>query len=84
MFRVHPLTDLDARAMLEQLRGKALLDGFRDGPVADRAAVIDVLLRVDRLIGDLLEVVELDINPLVAHGPGLGALALDVRMRVGP
>ncbi len=82
VFRVHPLTDDDAAAMLEQIRGKALLDGFRGGPVADRAAVVDVLLRVDRLIGDLAEVAELDVNPLVAHGPGTGALALDVRIRV--
>lgn len=58
MFRVHPLTDLDARAMLEQIRGKALLDGFRGGPIADRAAVIDALLRVDRLIGDLAEILD--------------------------
>jgi hypothetical protein len=71
-------------AMLEQIRGKALLDGFRGGPVADRDAVVDVILRVDRLIADLAEVAELDVNPLVAHGPGRGALALDVRIRVEP
>lgn len=82
VFRVHPLTDLDARDMLGQIRGKALLDGFRGGPAADREAVIDVLLRVDRLIGDVAEIVELDINPLVARTPGHGALALDVRIRV--
>jgi succinyl-CoA synthetase beta subunit len=82
VFRLHPLTREDAREMLDRIRGKALLDGFRGGPVADRDAIVDVLVRVDRLIADLADVAELDINPLVAHGPGCGALALDVRIKI--
>ena len=82
VFRVHPLTDVDAREMLDQIRGRALLDGFRGGPVADREALVDVLLRVSRLVGDLPEIRELDLNPLVACAPGLGVLAVDARIRV--
>jgi len=84
VFRVHPLTDLDAAEMLGQIRGAQLLDGFRGGPVADRAAVVDTLLRIDRLVGDLPMVSELDLNPLVARGPGEGVLAVDARIRVRP
>jgi acetyl coenzyme A synthetase (ADP forming)-like protein len=82
VFRLHPLTDADAGDMLDAIRGRALLDGFRGGPVADREALIDILLRVDRLVGDLPEIAELDINPLVARAPGEGAVALDVRIRL--
>jgi len=82
VFRVHPLTDVDAREMLDQIRGRALLDGFRGGPVADREALVDVLLRVSRLVGDLPEIRELDLNPLIARGPGQGVLAVDARIRV--
>jgi acyl-CoA synthetase (NDP forming) len=82
VFRLHPLTELDAREMLDRIRGRALLDGFRGGPVADRAALVDVLLRIDRLVGDHPEIVELDVNPLVARTPGRGAVALDVRIRI--
>lgn len=81
-FRVHPLTDMDAAEMLEQLRGKALLDGFRGGPIADRAAVIDIILRLDQLIGDLPMISEIDLNPVTAHAPGCGAIAVDARIRV--
>jgi acetyl coenzyme A synthetase (ADP forming)-like protein len=84
-FRLHPLTDLDARELLDAIRGKALLDGFRGGPVADRAAVVDAIARVDRLMGALPEVAELDLNPVVALGPGRGVLAIDARIRIaGP
>ncbi|MBK7076464.1 MAG: acetate--CoA ligase family protein [Myxococcales bacterium] len=38
-FRVHPLTDADARDLVDGVRAQALLDGFRGGPVADRAAL---------------------------------------------
>jgi acetyl coenzyme A synthetase (ADP forming)-like protein len=83
VFRLHPLTDLDAREMLDQIRGRALLDGFRGGPVADRDALVDVLLRIDRLVAELPQVAELDLNPLVARSPGGGAIAIDARIRIG-
>jgi acetyl coenzyme A synthetase (ADP forming)-like protein len=81
-FRVHPLTDVDAREMLDQIRAVKLLDGFRGGPAADREALAQILLRVSRMVGDLPQIQELDINPLIALEPGKGALAVDARIRV--
>lgn len=81
-FRVHPLTDVDAREMLDQIRGRALLDGFRGAPPADREALADAILRVDRMVGDLPEIEELDLNPLFALPPGQGVVAVDARIRV--
>jgi acyl-CoA synthetase (NDP forming) len=82
VFRVPPLTDLDAREMLDAIRGTCLLDGFRGAPPADRQALSDALLRVSRLVADVPEIHELDINPLVALAPGHGVLAVDARVRV--
>jgi acyl-CoA synthetase (NDP forming) len=82
-FRVHPLTDVDAREMLEQIRGKALLDGFRGAPPADKDALVEAILRVDRMIADNPEIQELDINPLLALPPGEGVVAIDARFRIG-
>jgi hypothetical protein len=48
--------------------------------MADVDALADVLCRVARLAEDLPEVVEMDINPLLA-GPD-GCLALDCKIRV--
>jgi len=83
VFRLAPLTTTDAREMLDSIRAKKLLDGFRGAPPADRAAVESVLLRVSRLALDHPEIVELDINPLVSLAPGEGTLAVDARVRIG-
>src|SRR5262249_2623431 len=48
--RLHPLTDVDARDMLESIRGKALLHGFRGAPPADEAALVAMLLRLSALL----------------------------------
>ncbi|NUP10040.1 MAG: hypothetical protein HOW73_28660 [Polyangiaceae bacterium] len=81
-FRVHPLTSTDAKEMLEQIRGKALLEGFRGGPLADKEGIVDAILRVDRMVADNPEIEELDINPLIARRPGHGVVAVDARIRV--
>jgi len=75
-FRIPPFTNSDAKAMLDELRGAALLRGVRGRPAADRAALVDVLMKMQRLAVDLSgEVAEVDINPLLA-GPS-GAIAVD-------
>jgi acetyl coenzyme A synthetase (ADP forming)-like protein len=83
VFRVNPLTATDAREMLDEIRGAKLLDGFRGSPPADREALIDTLLRLSRMVGDLPEILEIDINPLIALPPGEGVVAVDARIRVG-
>jgi acetyl coenzyme A synthetase (ADP forming)-like protein len=80
VFRVHPLGPADARDMLEEIRGRALLDGVRGAPAADRGALVDVILRLDRLVGDHPEVAEVDLNPLLARPSG--AIVLDARIHV--
>ncbi len=75
-FRVPPFTTRDATAMLDELRGAELLRGVRGQPAADRAALVDVLMKMQRLAVDLSDhVAEVDINPLLA-GPH-GAVAAD-------
>ncbi|MEU7041176.1 acetate--CoA ligase family protein [Streptomyces varsoviensis] len=76
--RVPPFGEDQARAMLGELRGRALLDGVRGAPPADVDALVEVVLRVQRMaleLGDSLA--ELDINPLMVLERGQGAVALD-------
>jgi len=79
-FRLHPLTDADAAAMLEEVRGTALLRGYRGAPKADEAALQDLLLRVSALVEACPEVREMDLNPVKVLGRG--ASVLDARIRV--
>ena len=75
-FRVPPFGKDEARRMLDELQGAALLRGARGRPKADRNALVDVIMRVQRMAMDLhAELAELDINPLAALPDG--AVALD-------
>ncbi|MER7482449.1 acetate--CoA ligase family protein [Streptomyces sp. NPDC126510] len=75
---VPPFGEEQARDMLAGLRGRALLDGVRGRPPADLDALVEVVLRVQRMaleLGDRLA--ELEINPLMVLPHGQGAVALD-------
>jgi acyl-CoA synthetase (NDP forming) len=80
--RLIPLTDADADDLIHGVHAAPLLFGHRGAPPVDTAALADVLLRVSRLAGDLPEVAELDLNPVLATPDG--AQAVDARIRVRP
>ncbi|MBV9665085.1 MAG: acetate--CoA ligase family protein, partial [Actinobacteria bacterium] len=66
-FRVPPFDKAEARRMIDEVQGAALLRGARGGDKASIPALVDVIMKVQRLAVDLHdEVAELDINPLVA------------------
>jgi len=79
--RLLPLTDTEAETMLQEMPGRALLDGYRGTPAADRAALRELLLRLSQLAETCPEIQEMDVNPVRAFEKGLSAL--DVRIRVG-
>jgi acetyltransferase len=79
-FRVHPVSDIDAREMVRAIRGIKLLEGVRGEPPADLSAVEDAIQRVSQLVGDYSEIVELDVNPFVLFERG--GVAVDARIRV--
>lgn len=79
-FRVAPLSIQSAKNMLAEIRAHAILDGVRGKPPADKAAIVDTLLRINQLVQDFPEIVELDINPLMVYPEGQGAIAIDMRM----
>jgi len=83
-FRVLPLTDLEAREMIGDVKSARLLEGYRGGDPGDIDAVVDALLRVSALIEDLPEVFEMDLNPVKVGTPGSGVRIVDARIRVRP
>ena len=79
-FRVTPLTDRDAREMVQCIRGYRLLEGYRGHPPADIPAIEELLLRVSRLVEEVPEISELDLNPVFALPPGQGCRIVDARI----
>lgn len=73
--RLAPVHADDAAAMLDELRGAAILDGVRGRPGINRAAVVDTIVRLGLLLAERPEIVEVDCNPVIS-GPG-GTAAVD-------
>jgi acetate---CoA ligase (ADP-forming) len=80
VFRIAPLGDADARAMMSSIRGATLLDGARGAPPIDRDAVASVIQRISELAIDFPGITELDVNPLLARPNGV--VALDARVSI--
>lgn len=82
-FRITPLTNFDAADMIRKIKGYRLLTGYRGHPSADLEALEETLLRVSRLVEEVPEISELDLNPIFALPPGHGCRIVDARIRIG-
>ena len=81
VFRMCPLTDADAEEMVSEMKGRALLRGYRGAAPADEQAFQGALLAISQLLDACPEILEMDINPIVVASAG--ATAVDVRIRIG-
>ncbi|GEO40758.1 GCN5 family N-acetyltransferase [Skermanella aerolata] len=75
-----PLNTNLAREMMSRTRVWKLLQGYRDRPPAAIDQIALTLIKISQMITDIAEIVELDINPLLADDAGV--LALDARIKV--
>jgi acyl-CoA synthetase (NDP forming) len=79
-FRMLPLTTADAEAMLDELRGKALLGEFRGRPARDIEALTTAMVGLSALFLDhRTHLADLEVNPLIVGAVGEGVRAVDVR-----
>jgi len=70
-----PLTHDEALALLTELKGARLLDGFRGMPAVDRNQLASVICSVATFATDHRDVVaELDVNPLICTGDSITAV----------
>ena len=76
--RCAPITRSEALAMISEVKGVRLLQGFRGSPKADIDALADTLVHVSHLAVNLEgQLAELDINPLLVLPAGQGVKAVD-------
>jgi acetyltransferase len=79
-FRVAPLSRADAQDMIEEIRGKRLIEGFRGKPPLDREALIKTLTSISSMLTENSAIAEIDINPLLVLENG--AVSVDARVLV--
>lgn len=77
-FRLIPISETDAKDMLNDLRGKELMSGIRGMPKGDPDELADILIRVSKLMEMYKQIKEIDINPLILTRSG--AKAVDARI----
>ena len=77
-FELPPLSERLARRMLESLRAWPLLGAYRGQAPVDLDRLIEVLMRISYLVADAPEIMELDVNPLLATPTEV--IALDARI----
>jgi acyl-CoA synthetase (NDP forming)/GNAT superfamily N-acetyltransferase len=80
-FRLPPATDAEAAELIDSVKGVATqLDGYRGAAALDRDALRELILRFTRLLREIPEVVEADLNPVRCMTSG--CLVLDTRLRI--
>jgi 4-hydroxybutyryl-CoA synthetase (ADP-forming) len=81
-FRLAPVSESDAREMVESIKTIGLLKGTRGEKPSDISSVIDCLQRLSQLVIDFPEIQEFDINPLLVLEEGKGSRVVDVRIGI--
>ena len=79
-FRVVPLEERDAAQMIDEIQGKAILDGVRGQPAADKKAIKDAIMKVSAFVDANPDIAELDLNPMLVYPDG--AIAVDARIAI--
>jgi acetyl coenzyme A synthetase (ADP forming)-like protein len=79
-FALCPLSEVRARELIREIRGWPILAGVRGQKGIDEDALVGILQRVAQIAVDHPEIVELEINPLLAFDDGVAAV--DMRARV--
>jgi acetate---CoA ligase (ADP-forming) len=73
-----PIGEEQALALLDQLKGAALLGAIRGSPPADRAALAELIATLSRFAADHAEMIEeIDLNPVIVHPQGQGLTVVD-------
>jgi len=84
-YRLAPIDEAEATAMLRGLRSAPLLEGFRGAPPADIPALARLVARVSRFADAGRDfVAELELNPVIVHPAGQGCTIADALLVLSP
>ena len=70
-YRLAPIEEIDVIEMISELKGRALLEGFRGREGVDMDALASTLMAVSSLLSDFSEIDEMDLNPIFGNKDGV-------------
>jgi acyl-CoA synthetase (NDP forming) len=77
-FRIVPIEKSDAEEMINEIKGRKLLEGYRGQEPADVACLQQILLKLSDFVNTTPEIEEIDMNPVFAYKDG--AVVVDARI----
>jgi acetyltransferase len=80
VFKIAPVTELEAREMLSSIKASKLLDGVRGEKGVNKDAVADIIQRVSKLVSDFPVITEMDLNPIMSVGEEV--YVVDARIKI--
>jgi len=66
VFKIAPVTELEAKEMLSSIKASKLLDGVRGEKGINKEMAVDIIQRVSQLVTDFPQIREMDMNPIIA------------------
>jgi len=82
VFRVAPLDEVTIKQMIDELKGKKILDGFRNFSVVNKKVLIKTIFNFSVLVSDHPEIVEIDLNPLIWSSDDNQPIIVDSRCTI--
>ncbi len=80
VFKIAPVTEVEAGEMLSSIKAAKLLEGVRGEKGINKEKVIDIIQRISKLVTDFPEIKEMDMNPIIALGDQV--FAVDARIKI--
>jgi len=77
-FRVIPVKRKDAQEMINEIKGYPILEGYRGKDPADISALVEIILKISKLVEGNSQIKELELNPIFAYRDK--AVAVDARI----
>ena len=79
-FRIVPVSEEDAREMIQEIKAYPILAGARGRAQKDINAIMKIILKVSELVSRYERINQLDLNPIFVYEKGKGAIAVDARI----
>jgi len=80
VFKVAPITDLEASSMILSIRTSQVLQGVRGEKPSDIKKLAECIQRISQLVTDFPQIKELDLNPTIVFEEGKGCKVVDIRI----
>ena len=77
-FRVIPVEQRDAQEMIKEIKGYPLLEGYRGKEPVNISVLVEIILKISKLIEENPQIKELELNPIFAYRNK--AVAVDARI----